>query len=346
VTAPQLPVPPGDPAQLQSAAESLDKVAAGLAGDRELLSTHGERLGRAWTSDQAAPAALAEAGRLGDGVIAAEKAARGAAGAVRGFAAALAQAQQNARGLQRRAASIEEQVRVELARAPAQQVLDEAALAYRPLQAQHQQMLADLDQVARRTRQTLESLAPDQPTGTIGGLAATPAVAAAPATRGFALAASYPRPPHQPAAPMKPPGDCTQQQHDAYQAQVHRVCDQPRRCSINQDLAEIEKRAEINQQCIAARSRINNACYRGGDAAHQPPLADAVKTLINCQQVLNEKRKQLGLQPNATPRQSYSQEFLRKMEQLTGLTGAALIIYLIISEGSRIFPPRNAIPVP
>lgn len=34
-------------------------------------------------------------------------------------------------------------------------------------------------------------------------------------------------------------------------------------------------------------------------------------------------------------------------ERATGLTGAALLIYLIVSEGSRIaFPPRNLVPVP
>jgi hypothetical protein len=33
-------------------------------------------------------------------------------------------------------------------------------------------------------------------------------------------------------------------------------------------------------------------------------------------------------------------------ERTTGLTGAALTIYIIISEGSRLFPPRNLVPVP
>jgi RHS repeat-associated protein len=33
-------------------------------------------------------------------------------------------------------------------------------------------------------------------------------------------------------------------------------------------------------------------------------------------------------------------------EEVTGLTGTALVIYLIISEGSRLYPPRNAVPVP
>lgn len=33
-------------------------------------------------------------------------------------------------------------------------------------------------------------------------------------------------------------------------------------------------------------------------------------------------------------------------EEATGLTGAALALYLLISEGSRLFPPRNLVPVP
>jgi hypothetical protein len=37
----------------------------------------------------------------------------------------------------------------------------------------------------------------------------------------------------------------------------------------------------------------------------------------------------------------------RYWQQVTGLTGGALVLYLIVSEGSRIiFPPRNALPVP
>lgn len=33
-------------------------------------------------------------------------------------------------------------------------------------------------------------------------------------------------------------------------------------------------------------------------------------------------------------------------EEVTGLAGGALVLYLIISEGSRLFPPRNLVPVP
>ncbi|MFA0924947.1 RHS repeat domain-containing protein, partial [Xanthomonas fragariae] len=39
-------------------------------------------------------------------------------------------------------------------------------------------------------------------------------------------------------------------------------------------------------------------------------------------------------------------DFIDEMSEITGLTGGALIIYLIMSEGSRAFPPRNLIPIP
>jgi hypothetical protein len=41
------------------------------------------------------------------------------------------------------------------------------------------------------------------------------------------------------------------------------------------------------------------------------------------------------------------QSLVERIALATGLTGMALAIYLIISEGSRVvFPPRNLIPVP
>jgi len=40
------------------------------------------------------------------------------------------------------------------------------------------------------------------------------------------------------------------------------------------------------------------------------------------------------------------ESFREMVSRLTGLTGVALTIYLIVSEGSRLFPPRNLVPVP
>jgi len=49
--------------------------------------------------------------------------------------------------------------------------------------------------------------------------------------------------------------------------------------------------------------------------------------------------------PEAAPQRDPS--FWQRMQMATGLTGTGLVIYLIVSEGSRIaFPPRNLIPAP
>lgn len=50
--------------------------------------------------------------------------------------------------------------------------------------------------------------------------------------------------------------------------------------------------------------------------------------------------------PNTAPKTQEDPDFLKRMEQITGLTGAALILYIVISEGSRLFPPRNLVPIP
>jgi len=51
-------------------------------------------------------------------------------------------------------------------------------------------------------------------------------------------------------------------------------------------------------------------------------------------------------QPSTDKEPQSDEDFMEKMAKLTGLTGTALIMYLVISEGSRLFPPRNLIPVP
>jgi len=52
-----------------------------------------------------------------------------------------------------------------------------------------------------------------------------------------------------------------------------------------------------------------------------------------------------GPSPAPAPIPMSDPTFMDKMSKITGLTGTALIIYLIISEGSRLFPPRNLVPV-
>ena len=52
------------------------------------------------------------------------------------------------------------------------------------------------------------------------------------------------------------------------------------------------------------------------------------------------KKGNYWIEPQTSP------SLMDKASEITGLTGTALVIYLIISEGSRLFPPRNLVPIP
>jgi hypothetical protein len=105
-------------------------------------------------------------------------------------------------------------------------------------------------------------------------------------------------------------------------------------------------------KCIEARTIINAKCFKGGDPGHQKAIDDANNGFIRCQSIFFPKCQEPSKQkvpapaPIPAPVPQENEDFMKKMEEITGLTGAALIIYLIISEGSRLFPPRNVIPVP
>lgn len=61
----------------------------------------------------------------------------------------------------------------------------------------------------------------------------------------------------------------------------------------------------------------------------------------------NSKKEPPHLVPSTSVQErSPSPSFMEKIQILTGLTGAALITYIIMSEGSRLIPPRNLIPIP
>jgi len=60
-----------------------------------------------------------------------------------------------------------------------------------------------------------------------------------------------------------------------------------------------------------------------------------------------KRRRVRAPQPQTSPSPAVDRSLVERIQAATGLTGAALIIYIIISEGSRVaFPPRNLVPVP
>ena len=145
-----------------------------------------------------------------------------------------------------------------------------------------------------------------------------------------------------------PQGDCTPEQHRSLQNQVNSECKVGKRaCNRLQDCMILLENLAKNQRCADARGSINNTCFRGGDEAHRRALTDALNAAANCSKIIDEQckpKKDPLPQPVLVP--VADEDFLTKMSKLTGLTGAALVLYLIVSEGSRLFPPRNLVPVP
>lgn len=154
-------------------------------------------------------------------------------------------------------------------------------------------------------------------------------------------------------ASLMPPGDCTWAEHRALQDIVDRDCDRERRCTQNDSCATIWERIQHNAECIRARSTINARCFRGGNIGHITALANAVGALANCWAVYNRKCRPVTPPvrvpvpvPETRPQPTVDRTFMERMAAITGLTGTALVIYLIVSEGSRLFPPRNLVPIP
>lgn len=157
------------------------------------------------------------------------------------------------------------------------------------------------------------------------------------------------------AAMLLPPGDCTTIEHRVLQDEVDRACDRDTRCTQKDDCATLWAKIGFNAECIKARTVINVKCFRGGNIGHVIALANAVAGLARCWAVYGRECQQHGppvpvpvpeKAPETEKKPVVDKSFMDRMAAVTGLTGTALIVYLIISEGSRLFPPRNLVPVP
>ena len=155
------------------------------------------------------------------------------------------------------------------------------------------------------------------------------------------------------AALLPPPGDCTWAQHRILQNEVDRACDRDTRCTQNDSCPVLWEKIGFSAECIRARAVINAQCFRGGNPGHVIALANAVAGLARCWDayIRECQRKPVPVpEPKKTPepvkKPVIDKTFMERMAAITGLTGTALVVYLIISEGTRLFPPRNLIPAP
>jgi hypothetical protein len=109
---------------------------------------------------------------------------------------------------------------------------------------------------------------------------------------------------------------------------------------------------EKNFACAYAREAIAYKCFGGPtDDGHMTQIKETLNAALNCERIFNKKCKpkkepQRKPQQQVKPALSENKDFMKYMQDITGLTGTALLIYVIISEGTRLFPLRNLVPVP
>ncbi len=97
------------------------------------------------------------------------------------------------------------------------------------------------------------------------------------------------------------------------------------------------------RQARAAKDIYDDSGCGGGAYALHPRLEEFLaKTKEGA---LAEYRQRWG---TAMPAQAAADSVFdwEYWKRVTGLTGGALVLYLIFSEGSRLYPPRNLVPVP
>jgi Domain of unknown function (DUF4157)/Novel toxin 16 len=173
-----------------------------------------------------------------------------------------------------------------------------------------------------------------------------PSVAAS-ATQNLAAPGSLP------GAALRPPGDCTWAEHRMLQDEVDRACNRDTRCTQNDSCPALWEKITFNAECIRARAVINARCFRGGNIGHIIALTNAVGGMVRCWVVYNRECQKKPVPvpvpekvPEPEKKPVIDKTFMDKMAAITGLTGTALVIYIILSEGSRLFPPRNLVPAP
>jgi hypothetical protein len=106
---------------------------------------------------------------------------------------------------------------------------------------------------------------------------------------------------------------------------------------VAQDLAKMVQESLVVAEGIAAASLAAQAILRGSRAAEPVEYPEGAGRGSRDSETWNR------LQPAPVSDVSLRQ----RIAEITGLTGWALTIYIILSEGSRIvFPPRNLIPAP
>ena len=136
-----------------------------------------------------------------------------------------------------------------------------------------------------------------------------------------------------------PPGsgiisDCTESVRQNLQNQVKQNCKSGKQsCAITDNCPELEQTIETLNACIAARTKINMKCFKGGDAGHQEQILSKINGLVRCQGYYSSKcnkNPQPVFEPRKVPRETPTNlPAIPKEAPLTILGVGAFILYLL-----------------
>ena len=87
---------------------------------------------------------------------------------------------------------------------------------------------------------------------------------------------------------LAPPGDCTSGVHRRLQDEVDNKCKSGIGCKGTDTKETLREKIIKHQQCISARNKINNKCFRGGDDTHNIELEKHIRGLIRCYEFLKK----------------------------------------------------------
>ncbi|MGI4793497.1 MAG: hypothetical protein ACRYG8_05300 [Janthinobacterium lividum] len=92
------------------------------------------------------------------------------------------------------------------------------------------------------------------------------------------------------ASMMKPPGECTPDEHSRLQSEVTQACKTlPRACNSQTPVEELEARLARNLECGAAREKMMSQCFAGGDLAHRNETIRVWKDAAKCMTFMNSQ---------------------------------------------------------
>jgi hypothetical protein len=97
------------------------------------------------------------------------------------------------------------------------------------------------------------------------------------------------------------------------------------------------------RQVQKAKDLYNNSGCGGGAHALHPRMDEFLDKTKEDTFSAYQQRWGTAMPQQAASDSVWDWEYWKRV---TGLTGGALVLYLIVSEGSRLYPPRNLVPVP